>query len=128
MSLSRGQSHGHRVRLQVHRDLCRHQPQRGRTPGRDLDADTPEVREPGAQQGPFPQEELLQEKPQPEQVAGFRHRHADRKRAELPEKIQGVQDVGQSESQESVGKSLGKGQQVQVVRESARVIILFLYI
>lgn len=70
--------------------------------------------------------ELLEEELEQEQVPGLRHRNANGQCPELTEEVQGLENVGQSESEESAGQGLGEGQQVEIVRKFACTLILIL--
>jgi hypothetical protein len=118
----RGKIDGDVVRLQVHRDICGHQSQRGRTAGRNPHSDPLEIGKPGEIEGSVPQEELVEEESEQEQVSGFRDRNADGKRPKLAEEVQGFAHIGQPQSQEFAGEGLGEGQQVEIVRKSARLV------
>lgn len=106
-SFRRREIDGDLLRLQVHRDLCGHQPQRRRAVSRDPNPDTPQAGESRENARPLPEAQLEQEEPEQEQVPRFRFGHAHRKRPEFPQKVQGESHFRQFESQEFVGESLG---------------------
>lgn len=57
-----------------------------------------------------------------EQIPRLRSGHAHRERPELPKEIQRLENFGQSQGQKPIGQSVGAGQQVEVLRESSRLV------
>jgi hypothetical protein len=100
----RGKIDGDVVRLQVHRDICGHQSQRGRTAGRNPHSDPLEIGKPGEIEGSVPQEELVEEESEQEQVSGFRDRNADGKRPKLAEEVQGSRTSASLKVRNLLGK------------------------
>lgn len=102
--VSRWKADGHRVWLQVHRDLCWHQPQRGRAPGGYPDTNPAQA---GRAAG----------------GAAVLHKEAlavtHGRRPGLSE-VPGTADIRQSQGEGASEQGLGAGLQVQELRELAR--------
>lgn len=104
----RGKIDGDLVRLQVHRDICRHQSQRGRAAGRHPHADTPQAGESREIARLVPQAQLLEAQSQSEQI----HRHlgrgnADGQRAQHAEEVPRLTYLRQLEGEKPVGEGVG---------------------
>lgn len=104
----RRQENGHLLRLQVHRDLGWHQSQRGRIAGWFAHADSPEAGKPGAHEGPVSQE-VPQE---PQQIATGLVLGE-----QLAKEVPGQPNKHKPQGAQLARQSVGKGQQVQELRE-----------